>query len=174
MTNPDSKALAENAVQRYQGGDFENAARLFGEAASVFQMLGSTLDAAEMKNNQSVALLQAGNASGSYEAALGTAGIFSAAGDFRREGMAFGNEATALVSLGRLDDAVQSYKAAAAALEKAGEDQLRASVMQALAGIHLRRGKIMESMLALKIGLTGLKKPTLKQKIMQGLLRFLA
>jgi len=77
MTIPDSKALAKNAAQYYQEGNFENAARLFGEAAAVFQSMGNTLDAAEMKNNQSVALLQAGDAGGSYNCAHGTAVTFS-------------------------------------------------------------------------------------------------
>jgi len=88
--------------------------------------------------------------------------------------MAYGNEATALVALGRLDDAVPGYRSAASALEKAGEDQLRASVMQALAGVYLRRGKVMDAMLAMKMGLAGVIRPTFKQKILRALLRFLA
>jgi uncharacterized protein HemY len=173
MADLASKTLAQNAIQAYQEGDFQQAARLFGEAAAEFYALGNELDAAEMKNNQSVALLQAGDAGGAYTSAHDTARIFSGAGDGRREGMAFGNEATALTTLGRLDDAIQSYRFAADALEKAGEDQLRASVMQALAGIQLRQGKVMEALLSMKIGIAGVKQPTLKQKILRALLRFL-
>jgi len=172
MLTTDFKALAASAARVYQEGDFENAARLFGEAASAFQAQGNVLDAAEMKNNQSVAFLQSGNAQASYDAALGTPEIFSAVGDFRREGMAYGNQATALVSLKRLDEAANLYRLAADVLEKAGEDQMRASVMQAVAGIQLRKGKIMEALLSMQIGLAGVKQPTLKQKILRGLLRF--
>ena len=172
MVNQDAKTLAANAAKVYQDGDFENAARLYGEAASAFQAQGNVLDAAEMKNNQSVAFLQSGNAQASYDAALGTPEIFSAVGDFRREGMAYGNQATALVSLKRLDEAANLYRLAADVLEKAGEDQMRASVMQAVAGIQLRKGKIMEALLSMQIGLAGVKQPTLKQKILRGLLRF--
>jgi len=172
MAITEVKDLAADAIRVYQEGEYENAARLFGEAASVFQAQGNDLDAAEMKNNQSVALLQAGDAQGSFDSAQGTAQIFFAGGDFRRQGMAFGNEATALTSLGRLDDAMQSYRLSADALEKAGEDQLRATVMQALAGIQLRKGKIMEALLSMQIGLAGVKQPTLKQKILRGMLRF--
>jgi len=174
MAITEVKDLAADAIRVYQEGEYENAARLFGEAASVFQAQGNDLDAAEMKNNQSVALLQAGDAQGSFDSAQGTAQIFFAGGDFRRQGMAFGNEATALTSLGRLDDAMQSYRLSADALEKAGEDQLRATVMQALAGIQLRKGKIMEALLSMQIGLAGVKQPTLKQKILRGMLRFRA
>jgi hypothetical protein len=70
-----------------------------------------------------------------------------------------------------MDEAASSYRQAADALEKAGEDQLRASVMQALAGIQLRRGKVMEALLSMQIGLAGVKQPTLKQRILRGLLR---
>jgi len=174
MAITEVKDLAADAIRVYQEGEYENAARLFGEAASVFQTQGKELDAAEMKNNQSVALLQAGDAQGSFDSAHGTAQVFFASGDFRRQGMAFGNEATALTSLGRLDEAMQSYRLSAEALEKAGEDQLRATVMQALAGIQLRKGKIMDALLSMQIGLAGVKQPSLKQKILRGMLRFRA
>jgi tetratricopeptide (TPR) repeat protein len=174
MANQDPKTLAADATKLYQEGDFENAARLFGEAASAFQADDNALDAAEMKNNQSVAFLQSGNAQASFDAAHGTAEIFLAAGDLRRTGMARSNEATALESVGRRDEAIQIYRQAADDLEKAGEDQLRASVMQAVAGIQLRKWKIMEALLAMRVGLMGVKQPTLKQKIMLRLLKMTA
>lgn len=163
--------LAADAARAYQQGDFANAARLFGEAASAFQSEGKVLDAAEMKNNQSVAFLQAGDAQASYESAHGTAQVFTDAQDFRRQGMAYGNEASALSSLGRTDEAVELYRLAAGALDKAGEDQLRASVMQAAAVLLMRKGKVMQAMLMLQLGLADVKHPTLKQKILRGLLR---
>ncbi len=172
MLSMNSKTLTADALRLYQEGDFENAARLFGEAASAFQALGKPLDAAEMKNNQSVALLQSGDAQASFEATIGTPEIFAAGGDFRREGMAYGNQATALTALGKMNEAANSYQQAATALEKAGEDQLRASVMQAIAGIQLRQGKLMQALLSMQIGLAGVKHPTIKQKILRGLLRF--
>ena len=167
----DAKSLASNALRVYQQGDFVHAARLFGEAAAGYQSEGSLLDYAEMKNNQSVAFLQAGDAHGSFEAAQGTAAIFLEHGDFRRQGMAHGNEAAALNALGRLGEAASAYQSSADAFEKAGEDQLRASVMQALAGIQLRTGQVMKAMLTMQIGLAGVRQPTLKQKILRGLLR---
>ena len=165
------KDLAEEALKVYQDGDYLNAARLFSEAASSFQTQGNFLDAAEMKNNESVALMLNGDARGSYDAAQGTAQVFLDAGDFRRQGLALGNEAVALTSLHKIDDAIQSYHLSADALEKAGEDQLRASVFEAVAGLHLRRGKIMEALLSMRQGLAGVKNPTFKQKILLALLK---
>jgi tetratricopeptide (TPR) repeat protein len=173
MTNTTStpQSLAEEAERVYQEGDFESAARLYGEAASTFQALGSTLDSAEMKNNQSVSFLQAGNPQSALDAVTGTADIFANAKDLRRQGIALANVATPLQSLGRLDEAVEGYLQASVVFKQAGEDQLYATVMQAVAGIHLRRGKIFEALSAQRAGLADLKNPSFTQKIMRGLLR---
>ena len=167
-----NKDLVANATRAYQVGDYNTAARLFGEAAVAFQENSNFLDAAEMKNNQSVALLQAGNARAACDVVKGTSQVFQDANDFRRQGMAFGNEAAALNAMGRMDSAADLYRAAADSFEKVGEDQLRSTVMQALAGIQLRKGKIMEALLSMSVGLSGVKNPTLKQKILRGLLKF--
>jgi tetratricopeptide (TPR) repeat protein len=168
-----SQTLATQANQAYQDGDFENAARLFGETASALKTAGNELEAAEMKNNQSVAYLQAGNARLALEAATGTPDIFANAGDARRQGIALANEATPLESLGRQDEAITRYRQAAEAFQKADEDQLRYSVMQAIAWIQLRRFKILPALVDLYDGLSTVKHPTFKQKIMRALLRSL-
>jgi tetratricopeptide (TPR) repeat protein len=173
MTTTDPKTLATEATTAYQEGDYENAARLFGEAASAFQEAGLALEAAEMQNNQSVAHLLGQDAQASYTAAHETAAVFQAAGDFRRAGMAFSNEATALEALGRPDEALPIYRLAAAELEKAGEDQLYMSVMQAQAGIFLRKGKLIEALLATRMGLMNLKQLSWQQKLMRALLKLI-
>jgi len=163
--------LADQATRAYQEGDFESAARLFGETASALKAAGNELEAAEMKNNQSVAFLQAGNARLALEAAAGTADVFSNAGDARRQGIALANEATPLQTLGRQDEAIARYRLAAEAFLKADEDQLRYSVMQAVAWIQLRRFKILPGLVDLYDGLATVKHPNFKQKIMRALLR---
>lgn len=168
------QSLAEDAAKAYQAGDYKNAARLFGEAASAFSAQGNPLDAAEMKNNQSVAFLQAGHPSAAYEAAHGTASVFAESGNARQEAIAFGNEAAALQALGRTNDALEKYRLASEAFERAGEGELRNTVMQAMAGIKLKQGKVMEALLYMQMGLSGIKHPTLKQRILLTLLRFRA
>ena len=171
MTEIVSQNPSAEAVQAYQEGDFVNAARLFGDAASLLSADGKKTDAAEMKNNQSVAFAQCGNAQAALDAVHGTDQIFAEAGDFRRQGLALSNEATALEALKRFAEALGFYRSAADALEKANEDQARAAVMQAVAGIQLRQGKVLEALLSMRIGLAGVKTPTLKQKILRGMLR---
>lgn len=168
----DPKSLSENADGVYNEGDFENAARLYGEAASAFQAQGVAVTAAEMKNNQSVSLLQDKKAQQAYDVLAGTAEIFAAAGDTRRQGIACANEATALQALNRNDNAIEKYLQSGEAFKQAGEEQMYSSVMQAVAGIYLRRGKISESLNYLSASVSNLKNPTLKQKLIKFLLQF--
>lgn len=171
MTEIDPKQLATQASQFYQEGDFKQAASLFAEAAQAYQAAGNLLDSAEMRNNQSVALLQDDDAEGALQAVLGTDAIFAEAGDVRRQGLAAGNEAAALEELKRLDQAVERYQASADLLEQAGEDQMRALVLQSVAWILIRRGKLFEGLFAMNSGLRGVKNPTLKQKILRAILK---
>lgn len=168
-----TKTLVDNATRAYQDADYETAARIFGEAAAAFLAADDQLQSAEMKNNQSVAYLQTGNAQSAFDVVHGTASLFAVAGDFRREGLAFSNEASALQALGRLNEAMETYRLAAEALSRAGEDQMRATVMNALAGIQLRQGKLFDALLSMRIGLDGVKNPTLKQRILRRLYRLI-
>lgn len=168
----DPKLISENADGVYNEGDFENAARLYGEAASAFQAQGNAVAAAEMKNNQSVSLLQDKKLQQAYDVLSGTPEVFASAGDTRRQGIAFANEATALQALNRNDQAIEKYLQSGEAFKQAGEDQMHSSVMQAVAGIYLRRGKISESLNYLSASVSNLKNPTLRQKLIKFLLRF--
>ncbi|NCP86373.1 MAG: hypothetical protein CO094_00505 [Anaerolineae bacterium CG_4_9_14_3_um_filter_57_17] len=163
----DTKSLADNAAQAYQTGDFERAATLYTQAAAGVQ----GVEAAELKNNASVSWLQAGNAQAAYDAVQDTAEVFAAAADIRRQALALGNEAAALDALTRHHEATAHYQSCADLLESIGEDQLHASVMQSLAGLLMRRGKLFDALIAMNSGLRGVKSPTLKQKILRTLLK---
>mgnify|MGYP001564702624 CR=1 FL=1 len=126
--------------------------------------------AAEMKNNQSVALLQSRQARAALEAVTGTAAVFAAAGDNRRQGMALANQAAALEALQRRDEALAGYQKSAEILEKAGEADLRAEVLRALARLQARGGKMTEAVISMQSGLMGVEKPTLEQRILKKLL----
>jgi hypothetical protein len=168
--NPSPKELSENAWQAYRAGDYPAAARLFAETAAAYAGQGEALIAAEMKNNQSVALLRDRQAAAALEAARGTDALFAGAGDFRRQGMALANQASALEALKKFKDAIPGYTRAGEALEKAGEDELRLQVMQLLAALYLRRFKLIDAVIALQSGLAGVKNPTARQRLMKKIL----
>lgn len=162
--------IAEQARQIYQAGDNLQAAQVFAEAASAYAISGDVPMSAEMKNNQSVALLVSGQAQAALEAVEGTETIFAGLKDFRRQGMALANQASALEALKRKKDAIEYYKRAADALEQANEGDMRAEVMQLLAMHYLRNFKLYDAVITLQSGLAGVRNPTLKQRLMKKLL----
>ena len=161
--------LVDKAKQAYGKKKYNEAATLFGQAAEDYLAVNDALMAAEMKNNQSVACLQAGNARASLEAAQGTDEIFAAAGDKRRQGMAVANQASALGDLKRIDEALACYEKSAKILEEAGEPDLRADVMRSIATLRVRQGKFMDAVVSMQDGLVEVEKPTLKQRILKKL-----
>ena len=71
----------ESAKDLYQTGKFQQAADGFSQAAALYLEKGEPLLAAEMRNNQSVALLKAKKPSLALEAVMGTDLVFQEAGD---------------------------------------------------------------------------------------------
>jgi tetratricopeptide (TPR) repeat protein len=171
MTNNLSpQEMAEQAKKTYQAGDYVQAAQEFAEAAAAYTSADDALMSAEMKNNQSVALLLAGEAQAALDALEGTDKLFADSEDFRRQGMALANQASALQVLKKLKESMENYQKAALALEKAGEGDLRADVMQQLSMLYLRRFKFYDAVITLQAGLAGVKNPNLKQRLMKKIL----
>ena len=171
MTNKlSAKEIADLAQRTYQAADYSTAAQTFAEAAAAYAKTGDALLSAEMKNNQSVALLRARQALAALEAAEGTEKVFADSKDFRRQGMALANQASALEALKRFKEAIDYYKRAGDILEKANEGDLRAVVMQLLSALYLRRFKLYDAVIALQSGLAGVKNPTPRQRFMKKIL----
>lgn len=163
--------LVKLGKKEYAAGNYAEAAEKFSAAAASFAAQDNTLDAAEMRNNQSVALLQSGDATGAYAAAEGTDKIFENAGDTLRHAMALGNLAAALDELGRLDEAEDAYQRSAVLFNELGEDKLHANVMQSISKLQLRNGRQLEAIASMQSGLDNIKKPSIKQKLLKKLLK---
>src|ERR1041385_6815419 len=134
--------LAEDGKKEYAKNNFNAVAALFGQAAQAYTSMQDELNAAEMKNNQSVALLQAGNAKGALQATEGTEVIFQNASDIRRQGIAISNRAAALEGLNKWKEALAEYDRAASLFEQAGEGDMHSIVRKAAANLNLKRGRI--------------------------------
>ena len=163
--------LAGNGKEEYGKGNYKAAAGWFSQAAQAYASMQDELNAAEMKNNESVALLQAGNAGEALQATEGTEEIFQNAGDIRRQGIAVGNRAAALEGLKKWKEALTEYDRAAALFEEAGEGDMHSIVRKAAANINLKRGRVMDSQLDVFDSLRLVEKPTLTQRIMKFLMR---
>ena len=169
----ESDQIAEQGKLAFANKNFTEAANLFRQAADGYTAVQSELMAAEMMNNMSVALLQAGKAREALEAALGTDRLFEHAKDIKRQGMAVGNQAAALEGLNRYDEAIAAYERSAELFAQAGEGDLRAMVMKSAAAIKLKTGKLTDSAFKMMGSLDVKDNPSFFERILKFFLRFL-
>jgi len=162
--------LAAEAKKAYELGNFIESAHGFEAATQAFLARDEPLMAAEMRNNSSVAFLQAGEAESALRAVEGTVETFAEAGDIRRQGMALGNLGAALEAAGRLDESAEAYGRSAELLKQAGETDLRLHVMRSLSALQLRSGRQIEALATMQAGLEAVDKPSPKQRILKRLL----
>lgn len=163
--------LAEDGKTEYQKGNFKAAAALFSRAAQAYASAKDELNAAEMKNNESVALLQAGKAKEALQATDGTEAVFQKAGDLKRQGVAVSNRAAALEGMKKWQEALAEYDRAAALLEQAGEGDMHSIVRKAAANLNLKRGRITDSQMDIYDSMRLVEKPTFTQRMMKFLMR---
>jgi tetratricopeptide (TPR) repeat protein len=163
--------LAEDGKKEYEKGNFLAAADLFLQAAQSYLSSKDELNAAEMMNNQSVALLQAGKAKEALQATEGTEEIFQKAGDIKRQGVAVSNRAAALEGLKKWKEALAEYDRAALLFEQIGEGDMHSIVRKAAANINLKRGHLTDSQIDVYDSLRLVEKPTFTQRILKFLIR---
>lgn len=171
-TQAELQKLAETGKMAFEAGQYESAAGTFETAAGGYALLSDEVNAAEMKNNLSVALLQMGQARRALHAALGTEQIFERAHDLKRQAMALGNQAAALEALGRFDEALAAYERSAQLFTQAGEGDLRAMVLKSAAAIKLKRGKVAESAFKMIGSLEAKEKPSIFERVLKFFLHF--
>jgi tetratricopeptide (TPR) repeat protein len=165
--------LAEQGKQAFRNKRFDEAAGLFRQAADAYALDRADLMVAEMRNNLSVALLQADKPQESLDAALDTDKVFAAIKDAKRQGMALGNQAAALEALERYDEAVEKYDLAARLFADAGEGDLRSMVMKSSAAIKLKTGKLTDSAFKMIGSLDAKENPSLLERILKFFIRFI-
>ena len=171
MDQPNPITLAEQGKKEYEQGAYLAAADLFARAAGAYASARDELNAAEMKNNQSVALLQAGKSEEALQATEGTEEIFQKSGDIRRQGIAVSNRAAALEGMRKWKEALAEYDRAASLFEQVGEGDMHSVVRKAAANINLKRGRIVDSQMDVYDSLRLVEQPTLTQRFMKFLMR---
>jgi tetratricopeptide (TPR) repeat protein len=164
-------ALAEQGKKEYEQANYSAAADFFLQAAREYENANDIVNSAEMKNNQSVALLQGGLAQEALQATEGTEQIFVSAKDLKRQGIAISNRAAALEGLRQWNDAVAEYDRAAAIFEQAGEGDMHSVVRKAAANINIKRGHIHDTQMDIYDSLRLVEKPSFTQRILKFLMR---
>lgn len=167
MAITDPLRLAEQGKEEYAQGNHAVAADLFARAAQAYAAAQDELNAAEMKNNQSVALLQAGRTKEAFDATDGTEMLFQKAGDLRRQGIAVANRAAALEGLKKTDEALAEYERAASLLEQVREGDMHSMVRKAAANLNLKRGRVTAAQMDVYDSLRLVEKPNFTQRIMK-------
>jgi tetratricopeptide (TPR) repeat protein len=166
----DPSALATRAEKAYRSGKYAESAGLFQQAAEGFTLGRNALKAAEMSNNRSVALLQAGDAQGALAAAQGTETVFAGAGDTYRQALALGNQAAALDALNQPGEALERYWQCSDLLKSIGEKEYRASVLKSISALQIRTGKQFEALASMDAALDNQKRLTLQERFLKKLL----
>lgn len=169
----DPVQLAEQGKQAYTDKNFIEAAELFRQAAEGFTLGSAESLAVEMKNNMSVALLQAGKPQESLDAVLGTDKFFEDRKDTKNQALALGNQAAALEGLKRYDEAITTYERSAELFGQVGEGDLRAMVIKSAAAIKLKTGKVTDSAFKMIGSLDAKDNPSFFERILKFFLRFI-
>ncbi len=169
MTNPDPKLTSEQAMQFFKDEEFELAAELFQQTAAEFTHTGDLVLAAEARNNQSVALLQAGKPAEALAAASGTEIVFKEAGDASRQAQSLGNQAAAQQALNHLPEAVDLFLQAAEIFKTSNELEFYSLVMKNISSIRMRQGKPMDSLFAMNQALNVKTHLSLRERIIRWL-----
>jgi tetratricopeptide (TPR) repeat protein len=124
-----------------------------------------------MKNNESVAFLQAGDARQALQAVEGTEEVFLKAGDLKRQGIAISNRAAALEGQKKWKEALAEYDRAATIFEQIGEGDMHSLVRKSAANINLKHLRVTDTQLDVMDSLRLVEKPTLTQRFMKFLMR---
>ncbi len=167
----DPKQLGEEALAEYNRANYLAAAQLYQAASEGYKLAGDELSGAEMANNCNVAFLKAGQPESALRAAMGTDELFARRGDTLRQAMALGNQGAAWEGLAQWDKAIVAYQQSAELLKQLGEGELRAYVMQSISAIQLRRGQFLEAYTTMNVGVMGLDKPSLSQKLLKSIMQ---
>lgn len=165
--------LETSGKKAFANKKFDEAAEYFRQAAEGYTLGRAGLLAAEMRNNMSVALLQAGKPREALEAARDTDTVFAGVRDIKRQAMALGNQAAALEGLNLYDEAIQKYEQSADLFGRVNEGDLRAMVMKSAAALKLKTGRITESAFKMMGSIDAKQNPTLFERVMKFFMRFI-
>jgi tetratricopeptide (TPR) repeat protein len=164
--------LENQAIAAFREGRLEDAIDGFAAARQSFLAKGNLEKEAEMASNLSVALLQADQPQKALEAIKDVPTVFIDLGDMDRAALAYGNLGSALEACGDHDLAEVAYRHAMDLFANLGDTEQHNYTLQALSRLQLRRGKPLEAVSTMQIGLDDQKNPNLLNRLLRRLLRF--
>lgn len=170
MSQETINSTVGQAEKAYREGNFTSAAELFHQAGQALEQSGDPIKAAEMANNRSVALLQAGNGQAALDALEGTEEVYTQAGDTRRLAITLGNKAAALEAVHRLDEAMKYYRQCSELLQQIGDKENRATVLKSISTLQMRTGHQLEALASMDAALEEKGKLSVQERFLKKLL----
>jgi tetratricopeptide (TPR) repeat protein len=161
------KKTIQQAKKAYNNGNYLQAADLFAQAGKNYAEIGDEVNLAEMKNNQSVALLMTGHAKAALEAASGTEVIFQGIQDRQREALAIGNQAAALEEMGQNEAALEKYILSASLLKNHDENEMRPYILKKISNLQLKSGDQIGALAAMNSALSEQTKLSAKERFLK-------
>lgn len=171
METPQALTLEKQAEKAYHSKKYQQAAQLFLQASDAYEKEQDLKKKADLANNASVALLQAGDAQAALDASQGTEEYYAQTGNLRSQALAIGNQASALESLNRLEEALSLYRLCNDLLKQVGDEDHRAYVLAKISAIQIRTGHQLEALASMDAALTHKKKLTFQERFLKKLLR---
>lgn len=168
--SPETIHLEEAALAAFRRGDLPEAIEGFSLARAAYAAVNNPLKSAEMANNLSVALLQAGRAAEAAAAVRGTPQAFLEAGDDLRAAQAFGNLGSAQEAA-RDRAAADSYRRAAELFRRLGERESLSLVQRSLSALQLRSGRPLEALASMQEAVEGTSSRGIRGRLLRWLLR---
>ena len=169
----DPQSLSESADADFKRGNYQSAFYGYKQAADIYQESGDKLAFAEMANNACVASLQSGDPITALNIVKPTPMIFAEFGNIEKQGMAFGNIASAMEANGEYTEAYDHYKISADLLEEAGNNEFLAHVLYRLATLALKNRQFVQAAIFYQRYLATKENLTLKEKFVRFLLNLL-
>lgn len=166
-----STALKDQAFTDYQKRRFNDAALHFSQCIQLLDESRDLINAAEMRNNLSVVLLELKKPEEALKNLQGTDQVFADAGDVKRQAMALGNMAAALQAQNKYDEALTLYESSAELFKNTDEKEMRSITLKKIADLQLKTGKQFQAMASLESSYDQQVKPNAKEKILGGFLR---
>ena len=167
-TTPDS--LEIEGKEAFERRNYLDAEQAFSKAAEIYAARGEEMKSAEMRSNQSVALLRAKKPAQALDVISGVSAVFADFGDIQRQGMALGNQGSILSALKRVHEAVGCYEEAAELFQTVKDDENLLIVKRQAAALFASRLKFIDALLTIRDGYLGLNNPTWGQRVIKKLL----
>ena len=164
-----SHKLHQEGVKLFRSNNYEAALHKFEEALS--REAGNDQHIAEIYNDIGVTYKELEDYPAAYAALNEAMDRFTTLEDKKGQAQTLGNRASVYEAEGSLDEAIETYKQAAAMLEEVGEGEMAMYVWQAVSRLRMKQGQYIAAIGAYEEGVDNMPEKSFKRKILRQILK---